>query len=68
MKLVYPTLAYKEKAIEYMNEFYEYGSQINGAGGLNRFLKESTYEEWIEYVRSEMDIANLPEEKVPALT
>ena len=68
MKLVYPTLAYKEKAIEYMNEFYEHGSQINGAGGLNRFLKESTYEEWIEYVRSEMDIANLPEEKVPALT
>ena len=32
MKLVFPTLEYKEKAIDYINEFYEYNSEINGSG------------------------------------
>ena len=48
MKFVFPTLTYKDKAIEYINEFYEYGSEINGSGALDRFLKESTYEKWLD--------------------
>lgn len=68
MKLVFPDISYKQKAIEYISEFYEYGSEINGTGSLNRFLKESTYEDWLKKVLCDMDIANLPEAKVPALT
>lgn len=68
MKMVFPSIEYKEKAIEYINEFYEYGSEINGSGSLDRFLKESTYEEWLKKVIASMDIANVPDSKVPALT
>ena len=34
MKLAMPTLNYKDKAIEFIKEFYQYGSEINGSGGL----------------------------------
>ena len=57
MKLVFPTLEYKEKAIEYIQEFYEYNSEINGSGALDRFLRESTYEDWLVKVRKDIDIA-----------
>ena len=68
MKLVFPTIAYKDKAIEYIREFHEYGSEVNGSGSLDRFLKESTYEEWLQKIVRDMDIANIPVSKVPALT
>ena len=68
MRLVFPNPSYKDKAIEYIKEFYEYGSEINGSGGLDRFLKESTYEAWLQKILSDMDIANIPESRVPALT
>lgn len=68
MKMVFPTMAYKDKAIEYINEFYEYGSEINGSGALDRFLQESTYEEWLKKVLADMDIANNEKPRVPALT
>lgn len=68
MRLVFPTIEYKDKAIEYINEFYEYDSEINGSGSLDRFLKESTYEKWLEKLVYAMDIANMQENKVPDLT
>lgn len=68
MKMVFPNIDYKSKAIEYINEFYSYGSEINGSGSLDRFLKESTYEEWLKKVLGAIDIANIPEGKVPGLT
>ena len=68
MKFVFPDLRYKDKAIEYINEFYEYGSNINGTGGLDSFLKNSTYEDWLKNVLRELDIANIPDGKVPAIT
>ena len=68
MKLVFPRLEYKEKAIAYINEFYEYGSEINGSGSLDSFLKESTYEKWLEKVLDYIDIANIPKPNVPDLT
>ena len=68
MKLVFPSLKYKDKAIEYINEFYEYGSKINGSGGLDRCLKESTYEAWLEKTLKYIDIANVPKSKSPAIT
>ena len=68
MKLVFPTLEYKERAIEYIREFYEYGSEINGSGSLDRFLRESDYESWLKKVISDLDVANIPKSRVPALT
>ncbi len=68
MKLVFPSMEYKEKAIDYINEFNEYGSEVNGSGSLDDFLKESTYEKWLEKVMNYIDIANLPEPYVPDLT
>ena len=68
MKLIFPRIDYKEKAIDYINEFYEYGSEINGAGGLDYFLKESTYEDWLENVIGYMDVANVAEFDVPRIT
>ena len=68
MRFVFPTIDYKDKAIEYINEFYEYDSEINGSGSLDRFLKESTYEKWLEKLVDAIDIANMQENKVPDLT
>ncbi len=68
MKLVFPNMTYKEKAIQFINEFYEYNSDINGSGGLDGYLEKSTYEEWIKKVLADIDIANIPQPKVPALT
>jgi len=33
-----PSIARKDDAIEYINENYKYKSDINGSGGLDRFL------------------------------
>jgi len=68
MKLVFPSLRYKEKAIQFINEFYENNSEINGTGGLDRYLKESSYEEWIKKILTDIDIANVMQSRVPALT
>lgn len=68
MRLVFPTMAYKEKAIEYIQEFWDAGSEVNGSGALDDYVQDSTYEEWLQKVISDMDVANIPAPKVPALT
>ena len=68
MRFVFPSMEYKDKAIDYINEFKEYGSEVNGSGSLDSFLEESTYEKWLEKILSYIDIANIPEPKVPDLT
>ena len=35
-----PNINRKEEAIEYINEFYNYKSDINGTGGLQRYLDD----------------------------
>ena len=51
LKQVKPTKEYEKQAIEYIKEFYEYNSEINGVGGLDRFLGEGkSYEEWLDFV------------------
>ena len=60
-----PGIARKEDAIDYIREFREYQSEINGTGGLDRFT--DNYEEWLE--KLEQDYTRIPnEEKVPART
>lgn len=60
-----PSIKRREDACEYIQEFYEYNSNINGSGGLHRYLER--YEEWLE--KLEQDYVREPsEEKVPART
>lgn len=68
MKLVFPNILYKEKAIEYIDEFIANNSEINGSGALDGFLVDSTYEEWLKKVMSDVDVANIEKPRVPALT
>lgn len=68
MKLVFPSLLYKEQAIQFINEFKEYKSDINGVGALDSYLDNSTYEEWLKKVYADIDIANIQKPRVPALT
>lgn len=64
-KHVKPTQEYEAQAIEYIKEFYEYQSEINGVGGLNRFLDD--YDAWLSKLEEDRTrIAD--EEKVPAET
>lgn len=65
LKHVKPTKDYEQEAINYIKEFYEYNSDINGVGGLNRYLDD--YDGWL--VKLEEDRKRIPsEEKVPAET
>ena len=60
-----PGIDRKEDAVAYIREFYEVGSEINGTGGLNRYLDH--YESWLEKLKE--DYNRQPgEEKVPART
>lgn len=61
-KYVIPTLEYKDKAIEYIKEFIEYKSNINGSGGLDRYL--DNYEGWLEY-REESRNLPITDTRVP---
>ena len=64
-KFVIPTIEWKKKAIDFINEFYKYNSNINGTGGLQRYL--DNYEGWLE--KLEEDYTRQPsEEKVPVRT
>lgn len=65
LKLVTPTIEYKDKAIEFIEEFNVYFSPINGVGGLNRYLDD--YEGWLKKL-DEDSKREVTEEKVPALT
>lgn len=66
-KLVYetPNIQRKQDAIDYINEFYAHNSEINGSGGLDRYV--DNYEDWL--IKLEKDLKQIPsEERVPAKT
>lgn len=67
-KFVFPKIQYKEKAIEFINEFQECKSEINGSGALDSYLEVATYEAWLSKVLADIDIANIEKPRVPALT
>lgn len=64
-KLVVPAKEYEAQAFEYIKEFKEYNSEINGVGALDRY---DNYEEWLAKLARDLDLANIPEGKVPANT
>ena len=60
-----PSISRKKDAIEYIEEHYAYNSNINGSGGLHRYL--DNYEDWL--AKLDHDATREPtEEKVPART
>ncbi len=65
LKYVEPDSSWKEKAIDYIQEFYQYQSPINGTGGLQRYLED--YEGWLHKLEAEKKII-AGEDKVPART
>ena len=67
MKFKYevPSIKRKQEAIEYINEFYEYNSNINGVGGLYRYM--DNYEGWLEKLEEDYT-REVTEEKVPTRT
>ena len=58
-----PSLARREDAYAYLAEFAEYGSRINGAGGLNHFPED--YEGWLRMTEARALMAP-NEKKVPS--
>ena len=60
-----PGIGRKDDAIAYIREFIDFGSEINGSGGLDRYLDD--YEGWLEKLN--LDYSRVPDEdKVPART
>ena len=60
-----PSPERKEDAVAFIREFYAYGSDINGTGGLNRYLDD--YNGWLEKLNA--DYTREPDaERVPART
>lgn len=60
-----PGPARKDDALGYIREFSEYGSDVNGSGGLDRYLGD--YDGWLR--KLEDDRTREPgEERVPAVT
>ena len=60
-----PTIDRKEDALEFINEFYEHNSAINGVGGLLRYLDD--YEGWLNKLEDDC-IVDRNDGRVPART
>jgi predicted acetyltransferase len=68
MKFIFPMAAHERQAKAYIQEFRDHGSPVHGSGGLDRFLKEDNYAGWLVKCTEYLDIANVPENWVPAIT
>lgn len=42
-----PTINRKQEALDYLQEFVKYNSDLNGTGDMDRCLEGITYEEWL---------------------
>ena len=68
MMFVFPCEEYEDKAKNFIEEFYQYNSDINGTGALDRYLSEDNYQEWLKKVLKDIDLANIQKGRVPAYT
>ncbi|MCF6465341.1 hypothetical protein [Clostridium sp. Cult2] len=55
---------YEKEVFEYIQEFIEYNSEINGTGGLDRY---DNYNEWLLKIEKDLDLSNIPDDRVPAM-
>lgn len=64
-KFEIPSIKRKQEAIEYINEFLKYNSEINGVGSLDKYI--DNYEGWLVKLEESYNI--IPNEKlVPSRT
>lgn len=64
LRHVIPTRKYKQQAIDYIREFNNYGSRINGVGGLDKYL--DAYDTWL--IKLENDSVGFNERGIPIKT
>ena len=65
LNFIRPTKDYEQQAYEYIQEFNDYNSAINGVGGLNRYIGD--YDGWLKKLEEDRTRTNIGE-KVPAET
>lgn len=65
VKLVTPSKEHEKEAFEYLEEFEKYDSSNNGTGGLDKY---DNYDEWLLKLEKDLDLLNIPDERVPANT
>lgn len=53
---VEPNISYKDKAIEFVEEFKKNNSKVHGGGKIANYLENSTYEEWLKYLEEQKNI------------
>lgn len=68
MLLVTPTLEHKGQALDMVAEFVKFGSSLNGDGFLTDFLRDSSYEAWVEQLETAADPTTCPMGHAPSLT
>ena len=68
MKFVFPCAQYEQKATEYIGEFHACKSPTYGTAGLETYLSEHSYSEWLLKIVADLDVANISPGRVPALT
>lgn len=56
LKLIKPTKEYEQQAKDYIEEFYEYNSKIYGVSYLDKYLKEESYDNWLDHLEIESKI------------
>ena len=62
LRLIKPTLEYKNQAIEYIKEHNEYASEIHGVAGLDRYLEN--YEEWLKKLENYRNLKACTKRKI----
>ncbi len=69
IRLMSPTAVHETAAIEYIEEFHRFHSEVHGSGGLDGCLSRGeSYGDWLEKLRRQLDIANMPPDKAPCIT
>lgn len=68
MRLTFPTAKHEKAAVAFLDEFAAYGSELNGTGALDLYMKQFSYALWLQKLTAELDIANIAPGRVPALT
>lgn len=66
LKLIKPNKDFENQAKDYIKEFIDNKSNINGTGGLDRFVDK--YAEWLIKLDNDLDLNKIKPGKVPAST
>jgi predicted acetyltransferase len=64
--LIIPEIKHKKEALEFIKEFMEHNSKINGTGGLYKYL--NNYDGWLKKLEDDLNCENNKADKVPSST